>query len=174
MMASAHARLITAVDLTLTVQGDDPDAPIVHEVQGPGGANDIFEVRQDVRFYLQISRIQNLVADIAEKTIIFEAFYTDKDINIINLCGQREYVGKSFLAEAICSVTKSLFILNKMDYYLSDLALDMSAITVTDGKWVDRLELRVSPDDPSLRLPVKRKKLEFHNLAENVSLWNII
>ena len=83
-------------------------------------------------------------------------------------------MGKSFLAEAICSVTKSLFILKKMDYYLSDLALDMSAITVTDGKWVDRLELRVSPDDPSLRLPVKRKKLEFHNLAENVSLWNII
>ena len=87
MMASARARLMTAVDLTLTVQGDDPDAPIVHEVQGPGGVNDIFEVRQDVRFYLQISRIQNLVADIAEKTIIFEAFYTDKDINIINLCG---------------------------------------------------------------------------------------
>lgn len=25
-----------------------------------------------------------------------------------------------------------------------------------------------------LTLPVKRKKLEFHNLAENVSLWNII
>lgn len=70
MMASARARLMTAVDLTLTVQGDDPDAPIVHEVQGPGGANDIFEVRQDVRFYLQISRIQNLVADIAEKTVI--------------------------------------------------------------------------------------------------------
>lgn len=36
MMASARARLMTAVDLTLTVQGDDPDAPIVHEVQGPG------------------------------------------------------------------------------------------------------------------------------------------
>lgn len=35
MMASARARLMTAVDLTLTVQGDDPDAPIVHEVQGP-------------------------------------------------------------------------------------------------------------------------------------------
>lgn len=69
-MASARARLMTAVDLTLTVQGDDPDAPIVHEVQGPGGVNDIFEVRQDVRFYLQISRIQNLVADIAEKTVI--------------------------------------------------------------------------------------------------------
>ena len=37
MLASAHTRLMTAVDLTLTVQGDDPDAPIVHEVQGPGG-----------------------------------------------------------------------------------------------------------------------------------------
>lgn len=36
MMASARARLMTAVDLTLTVQGDDPDAPIAHEVQGPG------------------------------------------------------------------------------------------------------------------------------------------
>ena len=35
MMASARARLMTAVDLTLTVQGDDPDAPIVHKVQGP-------------------------------------------------------------------------------------------------------------------------------------------
>lgn len=173
-MASAHARLMAAVGLTLTVQGGAPGAPIVHEVQGPGGADDIFEVRQDARFYLQISRIRNLDADIAEKAIIFEAFYTDKDINIINLCGQREYVGKSFLAEAICSVTKSLFISKKMDYYLSDLALDMSAITVTDGKWVDRLELRVPPDGPSLRLPVKRKKLEFHNLAENVSLWNII
>lgn len=45
MMASARARLMTVVDFTLTVQGDDPDAPIVYKVQGPGGANDIFEVR---------------------------------------------------------------------------------------------------------------------------------
>lgn len=47
-----------------------------------GGANDIFEVRQDVRFYLQISRIQNLVADIAEKTIIsamVEQYEEDKN-----------------------------------------------------------------------------------------------
>lgn len=42
MMASARARLMTAVDLTLTVQGDDPDAPIVHEVQGAPGVRMIY------------------------------------------------------------------------------------------------------------------------------------
>lgn len=173
-MASAHARLMTAVDLTLTAKSDDPGTPIVHEVQGPGGVNDIFEVRQDDYFYLHISRVQKLVADIAEQTIIFEAIRSDTDINIIKLSGQREYVGKSFLAEAICSVTKSLFILKKMDYYLSDLALDMSAVTVTDGKWTDRLELSVPHGAEFFSLPIRRKALGLRRLAGDVSLWSII
>lgn len=173
-MATAHARLMTAVDLTLTAPPEDPDAPIVHEVQGPGGANDIFEVRQDVRFYLQISRIQNLVADIAEKTIIFEAFYTDKDINIINLCGLEEYSGKLFIANALCSVTKSLFLLKKMDYYLSNLALDMSTASVTDGKWSDTVRLRVPSQAPYVCFPLQHRKLIWRSAGLDVNLWDII
>lgn len=34
MMATAHARLMTAVDLTLTAPPEDPAAPIVHQVRG--------------------------------------------------------------------------------------------------------------------------------------------
>lgn len=173
-MSSAHARLMTAVDLTLTAKSDDPGTPIVHEVQGPGGVNDIFEVRQDNFFMLHISRVQKLVADVAEQTIIFEAFYTGKDINIINLSSQREYVGKSFLADTICSVTKSLFILKKMDYYLSDLALDMSAVTVTDGKRSDRLELSFPHNVEFFQLPLQRKALGLRRLDGDVNLWSII
>lgn len=66
MMATAHARLMTAVDLTLTAPPEDPSAPIVHQVRGPDGEADMFEVRQDSDFYLQISRIHRVVGDIAE------------------------------------------------------------------------------------------------------------
>lgn len=45
MMATAHARLMTAVDLTLTAPPEDPAAPIVHQVRGPDGEADMFEVR---------------------------------------------------------------------------------------------------------------------------------
>lgn len=45
MMATAHARLMTAVDLTSTAPPEDPAAPIVHQVRGPDGEADMFEVR---------------------------------------------------------------------------------------------------------------------------------
>lgn len=37
MMASARARLMTAVDLTLTVQGDDPDGSHCSQSPRPRG-----------------------------------------------------------------------------------------------------------------------------------------
>ena len=175
MMATAHARLMTAVDLTLTAPPEDPAAPIVHQVRGPDGEADMFEVRQDSDFYLQISRIHRVIGDIAEQYILFEAFFhTDRDVNIINLCGLEEYSGKLFIANALCSVTKSLFLLKKMDYYLSNLALDMSTASVTDGKWSDTVRLRVPSQAPYVCFPLQHRKLIWRSAGLDVNLWGII
>ena len=113
MMATAHARLMTAVDLTLTAPPEDPAAPIVHQVRGPDGEADMFEVRQDSDFYLQISRIHRVVGDIAEQYILFEAFFhTDRDVNIINLCGLEEYSGKLFIVNALCHSSDNFNFIN--------------------------------------------------------------
>lgn len=177
MMATAHARLMAAVGLTLAAPPEGPEgpaAPIVHQAMGPDGEADMFEVRQDSGFYLQISRIHRVAGDIAEQYILFEAFHTGRDVNIINLCGLEGHSGKLFIANALCSVTKSLFLLKKMDYCLSNLALDMGTASVTDGKWSDTVRLRVPSQAPYVCFPLQHRKLVWRSAGLDVNLWDII
>lgn len=178
-MPTALAKLMTAVDLTLIAPPEDPAEPIVHEVTGPGGRIDMIEVRRDENVYLQISAFRQVGFDISERIILFEAYHTDGDIRISSLKDINGHEEQSFIASAVCSITKSLFLLKKMDYYLSHLAGDMSAITVTDDKRLDRLE-RDPFFDQFVQTAYVRFPLAYKNLKKmtgcrsNATLWDLI
>lgn len=81
MMATAHARLMTAVDLTLTAPPEDPAAPIVHQVRGPDGEADMFEVRQAAVMHSVIGFMQTGFEEAKASLSEDDFLLTDEDLD---------------------------------------------------------------------------------------------